>query len=150
MATISLQRSREELKAQGYDTWITEKPFNQWTKRREDLFNLFDLIGVRADIVGVTGIQACGEDVAPHVTKVLSGFTDDKGLEIPPNPHLRIWLQAGNKAFIWAWRKRGAKGKRKLWELREVQFVINQAGEVVAQENKVVVEEELNGGATVS
>lgn len=140
MATISLQRSREKLKELGYATWITEKPFNPYTKRREDLFNLFDLVAIRDDIAGVTGIQACGEDVSDHVCKVLKGYVGSKGDEIPPNPHLRIWLKSGNRAFIWAWRKRGAQGKRKLWELREVQFVINQAGDVVAQENEVTVE----------
>lgn len=137
--TLSLQRSREELKRQGYATWITEKPYNPYTKRREDLFNLFDLVGIRGDLAGVTGIQACGEDVSDHIQKVREGFTDKRGNVIPPNPYLRVWLQAGNRAFIWAWRKRGAREKRKLWELREVQFVINQAGDVIAQENEVKV-----------
>lgn len=139
MATISLQRSREELKRQGYATWIVEKPYNQWTKRREDLFNLFDLVAIRGDISGVTGIQACGEDVASHIQKVLEGFTDGKGTLIPPNSHIRPWLKAGNRAFIWAWRKRGAQGKRKTWELREVEFIIKD-GAVVAQENEVKVD----------
>jgi hypothetical protein len=139
MATISLQRSREELKRQGYATWIVEKPYNSWTKRREDLFNLFDLIGVRADCIGVVGIQACGEDVSEHITKILDGYTTDKGISVPPNPYLRVWLQSGNRAFIWAWRKRGERGKRKTWELREVEFIINQAGDVMAQENAVKI-----------
>lgn len=138
MSTLSLQRSREELKKQGYATWIVEKPFNPYTKRREDLFNLFDVIGIRGDLAGVTGIQACGEDVAAHVNKVIHGYTDAKGLEIPANPYLRVWLQSGNRAFIWAWRKRGEKGKRKLWELREIQFILNQAGDIIAVENEVI------------
>lgn len=136
MATISLQRSRELLKEQGYDTWIVEKPYNQYTKRREDLFNLFDVIGVRGDMVGVTGIQACGEDLASHIHKVVEGYTDGKGLIIPPNPYLSVWLQAGNRAFIWAWRKRGERGKRKTWELKEVEFLLEN-GEVVHRENIV-------------
>lgn len=112
-------------------------PFNPHTKRRKDLFNLFDLVAIRSDISGVTGIQACGEDVASHIAKVLEGFTDGKGTLIPANPHIRLWLQAGNRAFIWAWRKRGAAGKRKLWELREIQFLLKD-GDLVAQENKVI------------
>jgi hypothetical protein len=140
MATLSLQRSREELKRQGYQTWIVEKPYNPYTKRREDCFNLFDLIAIRADIPGVLGIQACGEDISSHISKVLEGWTTPRGESIGPNPYLPVWLRANNRAFIWAWRKRGERGKRKTWELREIQFIINQAGEVVAQENKVTSE----------
>lgn len=140
MATISLQRSRELLKEQGYATDITEQPFNQYTKRRKDLFNLFDLVGIRSDVSGVTGIQACGEDVSDHVKKVINGFTDPAGRSIPPNPYIRIWLQAGNRAFIWAWRKRGERGKRKEWQLREVEFIIDTSGEIVARETEAKVD----------
>lgn len=139
MPTISLQRSREELKKQGYQTWIVEKPFNQWTKRREDLFNFADLLGIREDIQGVTAVQATGEDVSSHIRKLLEGGTDAKGVEYPPNPYLKTWLKGGNRLFIWAWRKRGAQGKRKLWELREVEFILKD-GQVIAQENEVKVE----------
>ena len=136
MATISLQRSREELKRQGYATWIVEKPFNPYTKRREDLFNLFDLLGIRGDIDGVTGVQACGEDVASHVQKVVKGSCAGDGTPIPPNPYLRTWLEAGNRAFIWGWRLRGEKGKRKTWELREVEFLLRE-GTITCVENSV-------------
>ena len=139
MSTLSLQRSKEELRRQGFVTWITEKPYNPYTKRREDLFNLFDLIAIRWDCPGVTGIQACGEDMAAHVRKVLEGYTTSQGLEIPANPYIRVWLQAGNKAFLWGWTKRGDRGKRKVWTLREVEFVIGPSGTVLAQENNVKV-----------
>lgn len=139
MATFSLQKSREELKRQGYDTWIVEKPFNPYTKRREDLFNCIDLVGIRDDLVGVCGIQACGEDASSHLQKILEGFRDGKGNEIPPNPHLHIWLKAGNRFFIWSWCLRGAKGKRKLYRLREIEFKIKD-GIVVAEENPNVKE----------
>lgn len=136
MATLSLQRSRELLKEQGYATWIVEKPFNPYTKKREDCFNLFDLLAIREDCQGVLGVQACGEDVSSHVTKVLEGWTTPRGESVGPNPYLRIWLRGNNKAFIWAWRKRGERGKRKTWELREIEFVLKD-GAVVAEENKV-------------
>lgn len=137
--TFSLQKSREELKRQGYDTWIVEKPWSPYTKRREDLFNFADLVGIRDDIQGVTAIQATGDDVASHVTKMLQGFTDGKGNAIPPNPHLRIWLKASNRFFLWGWSLRGAKGKRKMYRLREIEFRIKD-GVVVAEENNRVKE----------
>lgn len=137
--TFSLQKSRALLKEQGHQTWIVEKPWSPYTKRREDLFNLFDVVGIRCDVSGVTGIQACGADVAGHLRKVLEGFTNPKGEIIPPNPYIRTWLQAGNKAFVWGWTLRGAKGKRKMYQLREIQFVLKD-GVVTAEENPHVEE----------
>lgn len=141
MATISLQRSKKLLEEQNYKTWIVEKPFNPSTKRREDLFNLFDLVAIRGDIKGVTGVQACGEDSPKHVRKVLSGYTDKSGKEYGPNPYLKVWLEGENRAFIWAWRKRGAAGKRKLWKLREVEFILDPSGEVVHRETEAKTDE---------
>lgn len=88
--------------------------------------------------MGVMAIQACGEDVSSHAKKVLEGMVTPKGI-IPPNPYIRTWLMSGNTFFIWAWRKRGAAGKRKLWELREVEFILKD-GQVIAQENEVKIE----------
>lgn len=97
---------------------------------------MFDLIAIREDCNGVLGIQACGEDISSHVTKVLEGWKTAGGESIGPNPYIRVWLRGNNRAFIWAWRKRGDRGKRKLWELREVEFIIKD-GSVVAQENEM-------------
>lgn len=136
MATLSLQRSREELRRQGYATWITEKPYNPYTKKRQDLFNLMDLVAIRSDLVGVLGVQACGEDVQEHICKVLGKGQDTNADFIPPNSYVRVWLQAQNRFFIWAWRKRGERGKRKTWELREIEFIL-EGGNVVCRENRV-------------
>jgi hypothetical protein len=133
-ATFSLQKSREELKRQGYQTWITEKPYNQWTKRREDLFNFADVVGIREDINGVTGIQACGEDATSHTRKLLEGYAQSDGKVIGPNPYIKTWLKAGNRFFIWSWCLRGAKEKRKMYRLREIEFRLKD-GLVVAEEN---------------
>jgi hypothetical protein len=131
--TFSLQKSRALLKEQGYDTWIVEKPWSPYTKRREDLFNFADLVGIRQDITGVVAIQACGEDAQSHVHKILVGFRDKSGKEIPPNEHVKTWLLAGNRFFIWSWCLRGAKGKRKTYRLREIEFLIEN-GQVVHRE----------------
>lgn len=128
--TLSLQRSREELKRQGYATWIVEKPYNLYTKRREDLYNLFDLVGIREDVPGVTGIQACGQDLLDHLRKIMEGWRDSQGRDYAPNPHLGIWLRAGNRAFIWSWTLRGKKGRRKLYHMREIEFLISN-GQVI-------------------
>lgn len=82
--------------------------------------------------MGVLGIQACGEDVSSHTEKILEGFVKD-GKTIPPNPYLPTWLKSGNTFFIWSWCLRGAKGKRKVYRLRELEFVLKD-GQVTAQE----------------
>lgn len=131
--TFSLQKSRALLKQNGYDTWITEKPWSPYTKRREDLFNCIDLIGIKDGIPGVVGIQACGEDASEHVRKICYGYVDNKGSTIPPNSHLPLWLKSGNRFFIWSWCLRGKQGKRKMYRLREIEFVLKD-GVPVAQE----------------
>src|SRR5579863_9195830 len=105
--TFSLQKSRELLKEQGYDTWIVEKPWNPYTKRREDLFNFGDILAIREGFVGCTAVQACGEDVASHVSKLLKGYVDQNGKTWEPNQQLRLWLSTGNRFFIWGWALRG-------------------------------------------
>jgi|SRR5882672_1152842 len=132
--TFSLQKSRELLKEQGYDTWIVEKPFNPYTKRREDCFNFADLIAIREDTVGVTAIQACGEDAQTHIRKILEESIGNNGKVYGPNPYLPIWLKAQNRFFIWSWVLRGKKGRRKLYEMREIEFIL---------ENGVVVHREI-------
>lgn len=131
--THSLQRSRKLLKEMGYETWIVEKPFNPFTKRREDLFHCIDLIGIRGDMEGVTGIQACGDDVADHIRKIKEGYVDGKGRPIPPNPYVYVWLKAQNRFFIWSWRLRKHKGTKDTWQLREIEFVLKD-GQVIARE----------------
>jgi len=120
MATLSLQRSKQELERQGFSVWIVER-WNQWSHKRLDLFNMADLVAIRQDRKGVLAIQACGEDCQEHIRKMMD------------NPYVKVWLQADNPFFIWAWRKRGAAGKRKLWELREIEFVLTD-GQVQAHE----------------
>jgi hypothetical protein len=72
----------------------------------------------------VTGIQACGEDVSIHVHKLLEGYWNIKGKFVGPNDCLPIWLKAGNPFFIWAWRKRCDRGKRKVWSLRQIEAIL--------------------------
>lgn len=132
MSTLSLQRSKALLESDGWKVAIVER-WNQWAHVRQDLFGMCDLIAIRPDRSGVTGIQACGEDVSSHIEKLLVGYTNPKGKVYGPNDCLAIWLQAGNQFFIWAWRKRGAVGKRKLWHLKQIEF-ITENGQVVHRE----------------
>lgn len=105
-----------------------------------DLFNCMDLVAIRPDRSGVLGIQCAGEDVAPHIHKFLEGFERKKIKKgemvtevVPPNPYIKIWLEASNEFFIWGWRLRKHQGTRATYQLRQVEFVIKD-GQVIAQE----------------
>jgi len=131
-----LERSKALLKSDGWLCWKTEH-YNPWSMRKTDVFNMLDLIAIRPDRPGVLGLQVCGEDIAIHIHKLLSGYCVSsgkyKGTLIPPNPYLPIWLKAGNPFFIWGWRLREHKGTKDTYQLREVEFIL-QDGIVVNRE----------------
>lgn len=108
--SLPLQRSKALLESQGYSVWIVEK----WVQHpfpghRVDLFNLIDLVAIKSDVKGVLGVQCCADSgISSHLHKALE------------NAYLSTWQASGNRFAIWGWGKKGAKGKRKLWTLREV------------------------------
>lgn len=146
-----LEKTHAKLKEMGY-AYAKVEYFNPWSKTTLDLFGLHDTVAIRGDKVGVFGINSCGEDVAPHITKYLKGYSKVKKKvnedlttteiikEYGPNECLKPWLEAGNRFEIWGWRKRGPKGKRKVWELRRVEFSIF-AEKVIAMEKQEEIED---------
>lgn len=105
-----------------------------------DLYNLMDLVAIRSDRRGVAGYQICGEDVAPHIHKIMEGYTIEKIKKnketkeseivktvIPPNPYLKVWLEAENPFFIHGWRLRKHEGTKATYQLRQVEFYLDGA-----------------------
>lgn len=140
-----LERSKELLESQGFHVWKVERPASMYQPTL-DLFNFGDLLAIRGDRVGSTAIQCCGEDITPHIHKILDGYTIEKIKKnketkaseiittvIPPNPYLKTWLEAKNLFFVWGWRLRKNEGTRDKYQLREVEFVLKD-GHVVSQE----------------
>jgi hypothetical protein len=138
-----LERSKTELESQGYIVWKVEQEASRY-KPTLDLFNCIDLVAIRSDLAGVMGIQCCGEDIMPHVHKIMEGYTVDKLKKIegkstivqaiiPPNPYLKTWLEAHNTFFIWGWRLRKHEGTKSTYQLREIEFLL-QDGKVICQE----------------
>lgn len=128
MASVPLQRTKAWLEEKGWHVWITEV-FNPWAHIRQDLYGLNDLVAIRHDSNGVWGINAAQDDgaVHAHVRKYLDGWDHPKKGRMPPNPHLPVWLAAGNRFSIFGWGLRGERGKRKLWTLRVVEFFLEGA-----------------------
>lgn len=101
-------------------TWplveVTEK-WNSFTKTRKDLYGFVDCLAVRQD--SILAVQTTsGSNVSARLTKMQL---------LPSVVHwLADWPR--RRILIHGWRKVGARGKRKLWECREVEVVLNETG----------------------
>lgn len=101
-------RSLEELRGRGFIAKVVEQtiriPGGRTFKR--DCFG-FDILAAKSGEPAL-GVQACaGTDHAKRRLKVLL------------TPESKEWVAAGHRLAIWSWSKKGARGKRKLWQLRE-------------------------------
>ena len=117
-------RSLQELKKRGYHAQVVER-FNSFIKIRVDLFGCIDIVAVKGNENGVFAIQATSTDNTSKRIK--------KSIAIPA---LRAWLLAGNRFSVWGWAKRGEKGKRKLWELKEIPITLSNVEEYLYGDHK--------------
>lgn len=103
------QRSLARLRKEGWTVCSVEK----WIaaiKQRKDAFGFGDLLAVRVGVPGATLVQATGGSANfSHRLNKIKGIAE-----------AGIWLAAGNKIALHCWRKVGARGKRKMWECREM------------------------------
>lgn len=96
-------RSLKELRRLGYIAQSVEKriPYKFIT---QDYIHCIDIIAFReGEVIGVQATS--GANVAARINKALD------------IPELVGWLKAGCAYEVWGWSKKGARGKRKLWEL---------------------------------
>ena len=104
--TSPTQRSLKLLRDEGYLCAVVEK-WNPHAKIRQDLFGVIDILGIRA--AGVIAVQTTSlSNIASRIEKVET------------NPNLWLMLNAGWDVEVHGWAKKGAKGKRKLWECKRV------------------------------
>jgi hypothetical protein len=108
------QRSIAELKKRGFLPYIVER-WNPFAHIRQDLYGFIDIVGIKDDHHGVLAVQTTS---GPHVAERIA--------KINAIPAAQTWLKAGNRIVVHGWRKVGSKGKRKLWELREVEITIQE------------------------
>jgi hypothetical protein len=125
MASKPVQRSLKFLRDNGWTVCIVEK----WIPPRGsmkfgirlDAFHIGDLLACRRtlkyvqpqtgetyDAPGVIAlVQCCSTDFAKHKEKIL-------GI-----PEFATWKAAGGEVILHGWAKRGPRGKRKTYQLRE-------------------------------
>ena len=105
------QRSLAKLRAEGWVPYVVER-WNPFAHIRQDLYGFIDIVAIKSGNPGVLAIQTTTTD------NIQSRITKSK-----ENPNLSIWLSGGNKFKVWGWAKRGDRGKRKLWELKEIEIL---------------------------
>lgn len=110
-------RSLAKLRADGWTVCVVEK----WVPASpagfkgpiitRDAFNFGDLLGCKIGIIGATLVQTTsGSNVNARIAKI-------KGIA-----EAGIWLASGNRIIVHGWAKRGPRGKRKVWQCKEVEF----------------------------
>jgi len=111
MKTSPTQRSLKKLRSEGYSVGITEH-YNSFIGIRQDLFGFIDLIAIKpGEILAVQTTTAVNQSA--RVKKI-------KGI-----PESLKWLQAGGKLVVHGWSKKGARGKRKLWECNVIDITMD-------------------------
>lgn len=106
------QRSLAKLRKEGWFVAITER-WNPWSKTRQDLFGFIDLLAIRGD--ETLAVQTTsGTNVSARLEKI-------RGIQAAS-----LWLESpSRKIVVHGWRKVGERGKRKLWDCREVTVETN-------------------------
>lgn len=101
-------RTMAYLRGLGYEVAVVEK-WNAYTRTRHDLYGFADLLAMRG--IELLAVQATSTgNVSARVKKILA------------EPRARLWVEPGSQRFIVVvgWAKRGARGKRKTWTVKEV------------------------------
>ena len=108
------QRSLKHARKLGWIAEVVERwiviPNHPGGGIRKDLYGAIDILAVRGLLSGCFGIQSCSASALPAHKK-----TAEASDQLP-------FFLAGNRFEIWAWAKRGERGKRKLWQVKRWEF----------------------------
>lgn len=103
-AMTPTQRALKDLRALAFMAQVVER-WNPHAKVRQDLFGCIDIVAIGHGMI--IGVQVCaGASHAARRKKMLD------------EPAMYRWLGCGGKLELWSYSKRGARGKRKTWQLR--------------------------------
>jgi len=102
------QRALAFCKKNGWPAQVVER-WNPYARVRHDLFGVIDLIVLDGQGGGPLGVQVTsGSNVSARLAKARA------------EPRLPHWTSSPARFEVWGYSKKGAAGKRKLWELRRV------------------------------
>ena len=108
------QRSLAHARKLGWTAEVVERwipiPKHPGGGIRKDLFGAIDTLGVCSYWLGCIGIQSCSASALAVHKK-----TAEASEQLP-------FFLAGNHFEIWAWAKRGERGKRKLYRVKRWEF----------------------------
>ena len=111
MKTSPTQRSLKLCRERGGIVAVVER-WNQYARIRQDMFGFVDLVHINGNDVRFIQTTS-GNNVAARIAKIQ---------ETPAFLYLHA-RSANIQVWVHGWRKIGAAGKRKLWEVREVQIL---------------------------
>lgn len=118
-------RTLAECKRRGWIAQVVEQTIPR-TFIKRDLFGVIDIIAVEPSR-SLTGGMVCDLVVPGRIIGIQATSGTNHAARVAKakaEPRTAHWLGAGGVLEIWSWSKRGGKGKRKLWVLREEAVVL--------------------------
>lgn len=115
------QRSLAVLRKAGWTCAVVE----QWIptiKIRRDLFGFADVLAIHPRVPDTMAIQVTSSsNLSARLKKIMA------------EPRVFFWLASPYRRIeVWGWAKRGARGKRKTYQLRRLVLWRNLLGDLVA------------------
>jgi hypothetical protein len=108
MASKPTQRSLAHLRKDGWLCHIVEH-WNQFARIRQDCYGFGDILAVQPDRKQIALVQTTSTaNFSKRMEKILA------------EPKAAIWRTAGGLIIVHGWAKRGARGQRKVWTLKEI------------------------------
>ena len=102
------QRTIQKLKKEGWLVASVEK-YNSFIHQRFDLYGFIDILAIKGK-----------ETLAIQATS--TGNINARIEKIKASPNYEIVKRAGWRIEVYGWSKKGAKGKRKLWEVKIIKL----------------------------
>lgn len=123
MAISLVKKTFEALEKQGCFPAVTET-FNFFSKRKNDLYTIFDLVAIDPNTTGITGYQ---------VTSRTNIST--RRHKIKESSIYQPWLAAGNKIYVYGWFKNASKR----WDVKIEEITLDDPMHIAMREGKPTI-----------
>jgi hypothetical protein len=99
------------MRNQGYVCQVVEKTIPHCFIKK-DLFGFIDILAMKVGEQGLIGIQTTS-----------TGNMNARIKKIGEEPLAEVFLKTGNRVVVHGWAKRGPRGKRKVFQLKEFVYL---------------------------